>query len=142
MAAITPPEGPEEPFAPPFRRESAEVVPLILVVLPETGLWRTGLDVSGIVVEEEIGVGDDDDDDDDDDDGVPVTVGSVDVELGTRPERDDPSGTTSVAIDVKVSTTVNGVGGSPMSDAGALVTTVVGTRTVVRRVRLSLLSSS
>ena len=142
MAAITPPEGPEEePFAPPFRKEFAEVVPLITVVLLETGPWRTGLDVSGAVVEEEIGVGDDDDDDEDDD-GVPVTARSVDVELGTRPERDDPSGIISVATDVKVSTTVNGVGVSPMSDAGTLVTTVVGTRTVVRRVRLSLLSNS
>ena len=140
MAAITPPEGPEEPLAPPFRKEFAEVVPLITVVLPETGLWRTGLDVSGAVVEEEIGVGDDDDEEDDD--GVPVTARSVDVELGTRPERDDPSGIISVATDVKVSTTVNGVGVSPMSDAGTLVTTVVGTRTVVRRVRLSLLSNS
>ena len=109
-------------------------------MLLETGLWRTGLDVSGAVVEEEIGVGDDDDDDDDD--GVPVTARSVDVELGTRPERDDPSGIISVATDVKVSTTVSGVGVFPMSDAGTLVTTVVGTRTVVRRVRLSLLSNS
>jgi hypothetical protein len=134
MAAITPPEGPEDFFAPPSRRESAEFVPLVTVVLPETGLWRTELDISGVVVGVEIGGGDDNDD------GIPVTAGGV--ELGTGPERDNPSGTTSVTTDVKVSTTVIGVGVSPMSDAGTSVTTVVGTRMVVVRVRLSCSSYS
>jgi len=135
MAAITPPEGPEEFFAPPSRRESAEFVPLATAVLPETGLWRIGLDISGVVVGVEIGG------DDDNDDGIPVTAGGV--ELGTRLERDNPSGTKSVTIDAKVFTTVIGVGVPPMSDAGTSVTTVVGTRMlVVMRVRLASSRSS
>jgi len=135
MAAITPPEGPEEFFPSPSRRESAEPVLLVAVVLPETGLWRTGLDISGVVVGVEIGGGDDNDD------GIPVTAGGV--ELGTGLERDDPCGTKTVTI-VKVSTTVIGVGVSPRSDAGTSVTTVVGTRMVlvVRRVRLLFSSNS
>lgn len=123
MAAIPPPERWEELFASPPRKESAEVAPsVVVVVLPETGLWRTGLDVSGVGVGVEAGGGDDDDDGVVSDD--PVTAGSV--ELGTEPEKDNPSGIIGVTVGVKAPATVVGEGGSPMSDACASVTTVAG----------------
>lgn len=133
MAAIPPPERWEELFAAPPRKESAEVAPSdVGVVLPETGLWGTGLDVSGVGVGVEAGGGDDDDDGVVSDD--PVTAGSV--ELGTEPEKDSPPGIIGVTVDVKAPATVVGEGGSPMTDACASVTTVVGSGVpVVRTLR-------
>lgn len=63
-----------------------------------------------------------------------VTAGRV--ELSAEAGRDGPSDVTTITIDVESSTTVVGVGVSPMSEAGASKMKVVGSTgmTVVRRV--------
>jgi len=137
IAAITPPEGRwEELFASPTRAESAgadEITPPAtdMVVLPETGLWRTVLDVTADVVR--VYIGNDDDDDDDDDDDSMISDEAETMELGTGSERGNPPGVGCVAIEVEPPTTVLGVGMSPMLDACTSATTAAGTGVPVVR---------
>lgn len=119
IAAITPPEGRVDFLATPDRADSSgtdEVTPPLTgtVVLTESAVWGTVVDVTDAVVRVEIS---------DDDDSM-ISDEAEGMELGTGPERDDP-GIGCVVIEVELPVTVVEVGVPPMLDA--LVTTVVGT---------------
>jgi len=131
IAAITPPEGRrEELFVTPPRADSAgtdEVFPPLtgIVVLPETGFWRTTLDVTAVVVRVDTG----NDDDDDDDSMIFDEAESVELGSGTERGRIDCD-----AIEVEPPTTELAVGVSPMLDVcAALTTTAAGTGVLVVR---------
>ena len=130
MAAITPPERWEELLSAPARTESGEdteeVIPPVMgaAVLPETGLWRIVLDVSGVVVGVETGG---DDDDSSDDDGMvsddPMAAERVELGSGSGLEEVNPSGI--ISADVGTSSVI-GVGVFSMLGAGASATIAVG----------------
>lgn len=128
IAAITPPEGRrEELLISPARADSAgtdEVTPPFagMVVLPETGIWRTALDATAVVVRVDTG-------DDDDDDSM-IFDEAESRELGTGSERGNPPGIDCVAIEVEPPTTVP-VSVSPMLDVCAPAATAVGAGVLV-----------
>jgi hypothetical protein len=128
IAAITPPEGRrEELFVSPARADSAgtdEVTPPFagMLVLPETGVWRTVLDATAVVVRVDIG-GDDDDD-------SMIFDEAESTELGTRVERGNPPGIDCVVIEVEPPTTAP-VSVSPMLDVCALAATAACTGVLV-----------
>lgn len=128
MAAITPPERWEELLSAPARTESGEdteeVIPPVMgaAVLPETGLWRIVLDVSGVVVGVETG-GDDDDSSDDDGMVSDDPMAAVELGSGSGLEEVNPSGI--ISADVGTSSVI-GVGVFSMLGAGASATIAVG----------------
>lgn len=128
IAAITPPEGRrEELFVTPATADSAgtdEFTPPFagMVVLPETGIWRTVLDATAVVVRVDVG-------NDDDDDSM-IFDEAESTELGTRLGRVNPPGVDCVAIEVEPPTTAP-ASVSPMLDVCALEAAAVGTGVLV-----------
>lgn len=127
IAAIAPPEGrwEEELFVFPARADSAgtdEVIPP-LTGMVSSGLWRTALDATAVVVGVDVDVGDGDDDDCD----SMIFDEAESMELGTGSERGNTPGIDCVAIEVEPPTTGLAVGISPMLGVCALAATAAGT---------------